>query len=542
MSHNKWMSEDNIFTRRQILALFGGATGLAIVAKSQDGSNPATGDLVGGADDMAAPYRVGENTYKGPLSVRSEVPQEDGITFIQTDAGSANDRFAVYHYNSGSWGQRGLDVPALSADDINNIRNVSTSESLVSVFNSLSSGTWLQLEEGTHTADDNLTVPADCVISGYGTGTSVKMADSTDLNSAGLIRITGDNVLLTSFEIDGNKANVTDNGQEYGIFSTAVTNLIVHNLYVHDFPGYGVDPHSEGSTPSEFVHVDSCRIEANGLDGMTFGGVKNSAVTNSYIANNDRHGVNCTDDESQDIRVGGNVCVNNGANGVTVQNGASPCIVSQNICRSNSGKGVKVGNSSQTATGVRLLGNTIKNNGDDGIEMLRSQYCSVLGNSIEGNATSSGNAGISLNVANGVVSRYNVIGFNVIQAGSDYGIDETDSSAGPNIIMGNYVENANYTNINRRHPDTRVVGNIGTSYTTQDTVTITSGSTSATTGNHPHDHLEPEDISVTPRGSLGNASEWWVTGPSSGQYTVNVDSDPGQDVGFSYQIQSGFSA
>jgi hypothetical protein len=66
---------------------------------------------------MAQAYKVGEGTYKGPLSVRSDVPQEDGITFIQTDAGKNNDMFAIQHYNGG-WSDQGLDLPAVNTDEL----------------------------------------------------------------------------------------------------------------------------------------------------------------------------------------------------------------------------------------------------------------------------------------------------------------------------------------------------------------------------------------------------------------------------------------
>jgi len=108
------MSDRKLFTRRQILSVFGGATGLAIVGV--EGQETSTnGNLLGGTSNMAQAYKVGEGTYKGPLSVRSDVPQEDGITFIQTDAGSNNDMFAIQHYNGG-WSEQGLDLPSVNTE------------------------------------------------------------------------------------------------------------------------------------------------------------------------------------------------------------------------------------------------------------------------------------------------------------------------------------------------------------------------------------------------------------------------------------------
>jgi len=110
------MSDRTLFSRRQILSLFGGATGAAIVGVNGQTSNTANGNLTAGTDNMPAPYQVGEATYKGPQSVRSEVPQEDGTTFIVTDAGSNNDQFAIEHYNSG-WARQGMNTTSLDTDE-----------------------------------------------------------------------------------------------------------------------------------------------------------------------------------------------------------------------------------------------------------------------------------------------------------------------------------------------------------------------------------------------------------------------------------------
>ena len=104
---------DHTLSRRQLIALLGGGpVAAAIIGEAQTNSN---GNLYGGtANNMPDAKKVGERTWKGPVSVRSTVPEENGNTFIQTDAGPENNQFAFHHYNNG-WGKQGLDVSLLSA-------------------------------------------------------------------------------------------------------------------------------------------------------------------------------------------------------------------------------------------------------------------------------------------------------------------------------------------------------------------------------------------------------------------------------------------
>lgn len=107
-----------LLSRRQVLAMFGGTSlGIALVggAASESFGGSDAGSLYGGTSAMAELYKIGPNTWKGPLSVRSEVPETDGNSFWQTDAGSSNDQFAFYHYDGG-WSKQGWDVTSLSAD------------------------------------------------------------------------------------------------------------------------------------------------------------------------------------------------------------------------------------------------------------------------------------------------------------------------------------------------------------------------------------------------------------------------------------------
>lgn len=109
-------------SRRQVLAIFGAGVGTAVVASGSndmDGGGPETGgtSLQAGASNMAGLNRVGERLWKGPNSVRSDVPKEDGNDFIATDAGPNNDQYELYHYSGGSWQRQGFKLRELTLVD-----------------------------------------------------------------------------------------------------------------------------------------------------------------------------------------------------------------------------------------------------------------------------------------------------------------------------------------------------------------------------------------------------------------------------------------
>lgn len=107
-----------LLTKRDVLKLFGAGTGSAIVAGGAGLEGDDSGDrLRMGAANMAELYKVGPGTWKGPLSVRADVPQQDGNDFIQTDAGPNNDQYAFHHYDGG-WSKQGWDLGPTSIDGL----------------------------------------------------------------------------------------------------------------------------------------------------------------------------------------------------------------------------------------------------------------------------------------------------------------------------------------------------------------------------------------------------------------------------------------
>jgi len=70
--------------------------------------------------------------------------------------------------------------------------------------------------------------------------------------------------------------------------------------------------------------------------------------------------------------------------------------------------------------------------------------------------------------------------------------------------------------------------------------TLSSGNTSVTVSYNVNADFAvgPEDIMITPTTGLGSASSWHITNVGSGGFDIVVDTDPGQDLGFAWTLQT----
>jgi len=67
-------------------------------------------------------------------------------------------------------------------------------------------------------------------------------------------------------------------------------------------------------------------------------------------------------------------------------------------------------------------------------------------------------------------------------------------------------------------------------------ITISSGETSQTVSHGLDIEPSAEDILVTPQGSIGGATHWWIDSVDSSNFDINLDADPGQDVTIGWQL------
>jgi len=253
------MSDRTLFSRRQILSLFGGATGAAIVGVNGQTSNTANGNLTAGTDNMPAPYQVGEATYKGPQSVRSEVPQEDGTTFIVTDAGSNNDQFAIEHYNSG-WARQGMNTTSLDTGEQNNSVYWATEDEyprwsdVQSLADSVPVGATIMLEARQYPFDflgnneNAVSIDTDNVtLAGQGYASEIFLENDTTNTDEGadILETSGKAITLRDFRINGNyqnnSAGETGTTQDGHNLTVAGDKTHVYGIWSENSTGDGIE-------------------------------------------------------------------------------------------------------------------------------------------------------------------------------------------------------------------------------------------------------------------------------------------------------------
>ncbi|MEY7851571.1 right-handed parallel beta-helix repeat-containing protein [Natrarchaeobius sp. A-rgal3] len=310
---------------------------------------------------------------------------------------------------------------------------------------------------------DNLVVPGNTWLRGSGMfGTTVlKFADdaSGDLSNAGLVRIKEDNVVLSDLEVDGNRANVEDTGDEYGFFSSAANNIRIERVWTHHCPGYGFDPHATAGVQTSQLTIRDCISSDNGLDGFTLAGLKNATLENCVGVDNDRHGANLTDVEGEDITVSNCVLARNGGDGLTVQVGVDGVSITGTSINGNANNGIRLGSSTGPAENVTITGNVVRENGEYGANLSRASNVSITDNVFEENVTERGNAEISVqeNVdPSGFVS---AIGNQLVVGDASFGFDERGGT-GPSIVLGNVVRGTYSTAIRSSHDDSEVAANL----------------------------------------------------------------------------------
>lgn len=304
--------------------------------------------------------------------------------------------------------------------------------------------------------DGNVTVPSNTLLAGQGRATTtLAFANDADLDLAGLLRIEGQNVSITDLEIDGNRENVTDNGQEYGLYTSGARYVTVDSVACRNCPGYGFDPHADGGTPSQHVTFYDCLSRNNGRDGFTFAGVEYGMVIGSVALENDRHGINGTDTEGDGLTVIDCVMRDNGGTGLVMQNTYGDVTATANTIEGNGADGIRVGNGGSISRRITVANNLVRDNRRYGANLRACRSVTISGNQFHGNNVSgTGTAEIATTgTADG--AREVLITGNQFRPRewTDHAVDERDGE-GPMLVATNVIRGGSESAISTSHPDT----------------------------------------------------------------------------------------
>jgi parallel beta-helix repeat protein len=341
----------------------------------------------------------------------------------------------------------------------------------------------------------------------------------------------------------------------YGVLTSSNSNLSGLVIANNTFDGNNTNGDAiEINTPSGAatrVTITGNLVKNMASSGSSNGiGIALAHVTESVIANN--------------------IVRSCGLDGIHVEDASENVTVSANVVTDCGRSGIAVNSSNTQATrytrGVVVTGNTVARclttSGTGGIAVegnLSHYQCAVIANRVTdcGRVGGAFCFGIDLQfgatgdrVAYNMVS--NTIGVstagiriagstNVLVQGNrcyddqavqtqDFGIlieqSQTDLHVLDNNVLGNGTGGIDLSGV---FVVTRMVrrNNVGHVTEANGTATIISGTTSVAVTHGLAVTPALKDISVTPTNSLGNAAKYWISSPTSTQFTISVNADPG---------------
>ncbi len=172
----------------------------------------------------------------------------------------------------------------------------------------------LKIKEGEYIVEKNIVLYSNVVLEGDGMNkTILKLKNlaspwkTSRFSRAGFLRAVFknenkcENITILDLSLNGNKNNQNkDENSKYGrfgIFTEACDNIYIKNIRIHDFQGYGFDPHGWKTSPSGALWANNLTIlnshaDNNDWDGFTLDQTDGIYIKDSISINNGRHGFN----------------------------------------------------------------------------------------------------------------------------------------------------------------------------------------------------------------------------------------------------------
>lgn len=385
-------------------------------------------------------------------------------------------------------------------------------------------GGTVYIKAGTYNIADPIEITnanlSGTTIKGSGMGKTIIKAQTAGYSGGEMLLIYSvNNINLYNFTLDGDKANqsvrnwgiymesdgyvisaveaknmkrVSFGGDGFGLYSTG----LLYNCRSHDNEGHGYYIYCP-STKSTIVSstatsnggggfslevggaIYGCKSSGN-QDGVHLYDRDNACIATSIISNT-RYGVHsfgpgvvahCEIEsnstyqvylQGEHVRILGNIIKTTTVPAVVVN--SSYNVISQNRIFSQS----STGNSGINLTSSnynRITDNILQQMARNGITLTASSYNSIIGNKIINTSVETNNTYTSILLTNsgGNNSQYNSISNNHINNTAAnkpiYGIRETDTSQGPNVITSNVVLNTVGAKISNQHGSTIAASNL----------------------------------------------------------------------------------
>jgi len=392
------------------------------------------------------------------------------------------------------------------------------------------------MPSGTYTLSAPLTVPAT-VTSGFrliGAGWGAILALANSVNDYPIKFLAGTSGMLgaelASFKIDCNGTHQNAGG---GIDANGATNCSFHHLWIHAPYGEGIHIHN-GTLIGGFgvqSFVETCLFDAGNTVSGNGRGLSLDSTDQIMISDCVFREMGGTSGSDADcIRDNNGLCSVMG------------CIFTNNNSANQGGGGIKT-----YSNFSRIVGNQFESLAGGSIILLGNKHivsCNQFLNIGKAAGTVNSAAGIYTN------SNFSTISDNYFNSdgsgtnGTQAFVFLDDNTTG-NIVDGNQFDTSNggsgYVNVRLgANTSNNIRRNNGWTTEKSGTASITSGNTSVVVTHGLSATPTLQQISVTPQTSFGSAAKFWVSTPTSTQFTVNVDVNPAQTVTFGWRADIGY--
>jgi hypothetical protein len=473
-------------------------------------------------------------------------------------------RSKVYHAIVGI---SGTTVCAIDADGNEILSGTAGTDDSIVIQAALNNLTSNRTSKETVVLKGNFTIPVMLQIPSFTTLViESKLIEAPSKNLSAIIRNKNCGTSLdTNIEITGGgiiDGNSSNSATGHGILLDGVTDCSIHNLMVKNVGG----PSGRGIY---ITTSNTCRVTKNvnltnlfvdnstdsnveisgtaeGYDaiavygavitnlfstnaggrGLCFTNARNSTVNGLYINTAGSRGIDCsycsTDNVFTNLYI-----ANTTLDGITIARspGVSPSdrnVFSNFIVYNAASFGLNIAASDCTVTN-----GLIYNSQWDGIRITgnRNTICGVISKN-NGQAATNTYQGIDVRSANNIIIGNSYYDDQKVQT-QRYGMSFNSSSSNCIVMFNNVSRNLQANAIIDAGIGNLIRSNIGYVTENSGTATVNSGTTSTTVTHGLNYTPSLGDIVVTPTNNMGNATKFYISDPTSTQFTINVNSDPG---------------
>ncbi len=312
--------------------------------------------------------------------------------------------------------------------------------------------------------------------------------------------------------------------------STTDPNVHVNGwLKINDsefFNAQGVGPVADELYGAYIANTATVRIYDSEFHANAFGGL---AITQPY---------NVVPREACDVLISGSGFDSNARVGLRLKTIRSFSISGKNwFSGGRSGTGYS-GMEIDTCGHGNVEDNDFYNNGDCGLKVANSYYLGIHRNraSCNGQTGSGERAGIyAASTTNLNITENNLIDEAYGRTSGQQNGLKLDTCDDATIIGNKAALNIANQIIPGAGARLKIRDNSGYVSENSGTASITSGSTSVAVTHGLSFTPGAKDIVVSPASAMGSAAKFWVSSPTSTQFTINVDANPGTTISFSWR-------